>query len=264
MSQVILGSGDLYLVAYSGTIPDDTSIEITNNNVGDISGGASLDYKPTVYEVENDKRQVLKRFITKEEVTFKSGVLNFDVANLQKLCNGTVTVGATEKSIKIGGATSLSSYLLHFVHTKDDGKKLRVQIVVTASDGFTLTFAKDKETIVDAVFKALSQTDGTLIIIRDQTASTVAAPLTFVCVDGTAANATKITSVSPTLTGGNSYMINFNTPIPAAGADLTGLGWLPYTLAADIICANNNLLTLVEVSTGDVVVKGGQALTVVV
>jgi len=172
--EVILGSGDLYLAEYAtGTIPIDTILEVEANLVGRISGGASLEYKPTTYEVTDDKGMVLKRIITKEEVTFKSGVLTWNLETLAKLCAGAVASTAAEVKLKIGGAKLLKSYVLQFVHTKDDGFKLRTTLIVTASDGFTLAFTKDKETIVDAIFKALSQTDGTLIIIRDQLTAVV-------------------------------------------------------------------------------------------
>ena len=246
-TDIILGSGDLYLTEYSGTLPDDNTIETEENSVGHISGGASLEYKPELYEVISDKNVVLKRFVTNEEVTFKSGVLTFNVDMLEKLSTGSVTSTATTKTIKIGGAKSMTSYLLQFVHTKDDGKKLRIQMIATASDGFVLTFAKDKETVVDAVFKALSQTDGTLVTIKDEIGASVAEPLTFICTDGTTENTTQIESVVPALTAGNSYMYKFNVPVPSAGADITGLGWLPYTLGADIHCANNDSIPLVEV-----------------
>lgn len=176
MPEIILGSGDLYLVAYDGTaIPEDTVIETAGNKVGDISGGASLEYKPTMYEVEDDYNKIHKRMITKEEVTFKSGILTFDLANLAKLAQTTVTDDATNKvkTVKIGGKKALDNYVLQFVHTKDDETKLRIRMVATAGDGFTLTFAKDKETVTDATFKAISQTDGTLVEIIDEYAAAV-------------------------------------------------------------------------------------------
>lgn len=88
--------------------------------------------------------------------------------------------------------------------------------------------------------------------------------LTFVCVDGTGAGATKSASVSPALTGGNSYMYKINAQLPYLGEDLTGLGWAAYTLGNDIPVVHNNRVVLAEVSTGDVVVKAGHALSVVV
>lgn len=168
--EVILGSGDVYLAAYSGAIPEDLTFETDTNSVGRIKGGASLEYKPTEYAVEDDKGEVVKRFITKEEVTFKSGILTWALENVSKICPGIFSDDTTkhEKILKIGGAKALKNYALRFVHTKDDGNKLRITMVATAGNGFTLTFQGAKETVMDAVFKAISQSDGTLVEIRDQ------------------------------------------------------------------------------------------------
>ena len=87
--------------------------------------------------------------------------------------------------------------------------------------------------------------------------------LTFVCTDHATAGATQIASVSPVLTGGNSYLYKPNAELPSVGDDLTGQAWAPYTLAAAMPAITGWTITLVEVSTGDVVVKGGQALAVV-
>lgn len=88
--------------------------------------------------------------------------------------------------------------------------------------------------------------------------------MTFVTTDAVTAGATKITSVSPTLTGGNSYVYKLNSPLPALGENLTGKNWVAYTLAADMPAANGWTVTLVEVTAGLVVVKGGTAAAIVV
>ncbi|MDR1205688.1 MAG: hypothetical protein LBL26_09460 [Peptococcaceae bacterium] len=170
--EVILGSGHVYLTAYSGSLPpatDDVTIEVAANSVGRIQGGASLEYAPTEYQVVDDDNEIVKRFITKEDVTFKSGVLTWDLENLAKLGAGNYTDNDTTgvRTLTIGGAKALTSYLLRFVHDKDDGHKLRVTMAATAGSGFTLTFAKDKETVVDANFGAISQSNGVMVEIRE-------------------------------------------------------------------------------------------------
>ncbi|PNT94148.1 hypothetical protein [Clostridium thermosuccinogenes] len=169
--EVILGSGQLYLMEYTeDSMPEDLVIETEANSVGRIKGGASLEYKPTEYEVTDDFGEVVKRFITKEEVTFKSGILTWSLENISKLSPATLTDDTTkhEKVLKIGGAKALKNYVLRFVHTKDDGNKLRITLVATAGNGFSISFTGDKETVIDAEFKALSQTDGTLVEIREE------------------------------------------------------------------------------------------------
>lgn len=87
--------------------------------------------------------------------------------------------------------------------------------------------------------------------------------LTFVCEDSATAGATKIASVVPALTAGNSYVYKINASVPALGEDLTGKGWAAYTLAADIPVVNNNTVTLVEVTAAQLSQKGGSATSVV-
>ena len=91
---------------------------------------------------------------------------------LEKLCS---TARVTEKdnirTVKIGGIANANgkSYALCFHHSdKTDGD---VWVVVRGvnQNGFSLAFAKDKETVVDAEFKCLPQDDdGTLIQYVEQ------------------------------------------------------------------------------------------------
>jgi hypothetical protein len=90
--------------------------------------------------------------------------------------------------------------------------------------------------------------------------------LTFVCTDHATGGKTQIASVAPTLTGGNTYMVSVGDTVtkPVVGADLTGVvGWAAYTLTDPITATNGELVTLCEVSTGDVVVKCGSSVAVV-
>lgn len=178
-NDIILGSGKLYIVLYNDSMPTDAAIETDSNNVGRIKGGAKLTYKPTQYEVTDDDNYVVRRIITKEEVTFTSGILTWNLDNLNKLSPATMSVDAdkNEKVLKIGGKTDMDNYLVRFVHTKKSGKKLRVTLLGNAGSGFTFQFNPDKETTYDADFSALSQDDGTLVEFRDEqeTASTIPA-----------------------------------------------------------------------------------------
>lgn len=59
-------------------------------------------------------------------------------------------------------------YVIHFVHEDKTDGDVRVTIVGKSEAGFTLAFAKDKETVVDAEFKAKPHDkDGTLIIYEE-------------------------------------------------------------------------------------------------
>jgi hypothetical protein len=164
--EIILGSGDLYVATYSGTIPVDATLEVAENKLGEISGGASVEYKPSFYTAKSDNGKVTKTAVTDEEATLKTGVCTLSANTLNKLCaTGTVTEDTTKhtRTLKIGGIAKYAGteYVIRFVHSSGD---YRVTIVGHNEAGFTLTYSKDKETIVDAEFKAQPHdTDGTLI-----------------------------------------------------------------------------------------------------
>ena len=106
--EMLLGSGDLYIVAYTGTIPENEDIEIESNRIGGIKGGATLTYKPTIYSTTDDMRRMKKSLITAEEATFKSGFLSFDLGEIAKLCLGAAfNTSGEEDTLEVGGGMTI-------------------------------------------------------------------------------------------------------------------------------------------------------------
>ena len=62
--RIVLGSGKLYVVAYTDSIPEDATLETEQNLLGLISGGATLEYTPPFYEAKDALGLVSKKFIT--------------------------------------------------------------------------------------------------------------------------------------------------------------------------------------------------------
>lgn len=172
--KIVLGSGKLYVVEFSGTIPENAVLETEANQLGHIQGGASIEYKPTFYEAKDDLGLVSKKIITDEEAVLKSGVMTWNLTNLAKLCNtGRITEDAVNKirTLKIGGIGNYDGkqYVIHFVHEDAIDGDLRVTIVGSNEAGFTIAWAKDKEAVINAEFKAQpADTDGTLIILQEE------------------------------------------------------------------------------------------------
>ena len=50
---IILGSGDLYIVEFNDAVPEDATIEIDDNRAGNIKGGATLEYTATSQTVKD-------------------------------------------------------------------------------------------------------------------------------------------------------------------------------------------------------------------
>ena len=155
MARIVLGSGDLYVSEYiNDTIPSVEDI-LKTERLGYISGGASLEYKPTFVTVKDDSGYVQKTTITD------------DGNSLKKLCStASVVETATERLLKIGGVGNYDgkSYVVLFHHTDRIDGNIDVLIVGQNQAGMTIQFKKDKETVVDAEFTANPMDDkGTLI-----------------------------------------------------------------------------------------------------
>ena len=150
-------------------VPDVDSICIEENLFGYVSGGATLEYKPTYYSCKDDLGYVEKTILTEEEATLKSGVMTFNANRLQALCStGRTSLSEDKKRriVKIGGVSNDNGkrYVICFHHDDKKDGDIWVVIVGQNQSGFSIAFAKDKETVVDAEFKALVQDDeGTII-----------------------------------------------------------------------------------------------------
>ncbi len=169
--KIVLGSGNVYIADFVDTVPADAVIEVDGNLLGRIQGGASISYKPTFYSCKDDMGIVSKKFITDEEVMFKSGVMTWNGKTLQKLAStAKITEAAKLRTVKIGGAANYDgkSYVIHFVHKDAVDGDIRVTIVGSNEAGFELAFAKDKETVINAEFKAIAMDSaGTLITYKE-------------------------------------------------------------------------------------------------
>lgn len=164
---ITLGSGDLMIKEYTDKMPTQSDFKVETDLLGRIQGGATLEYKGTWYEAKDDTGKVVKTILTEEEAILKSGVLTWNGKTLEKLCStARVTENGGMRTVKIGGVGNHNgkSYALCFHHVdKVDGD---VYVIIRGQNqaGFSLAFAKDKETVIDAEFKCLPQDDeGTLI-----------------------------------------------------------------------------------------------------
>lgn len=171
---VVLGSGDLYCTEFEGTgrqLPANEELETEENRLGYIKGGATIEYKPSFYEAKDDMGRVSKVIITGEEATFKSGIMTWCGSTLKKLCQtARVTEKAGRRIVKIGGISNADGkrYVIHFLHKDDADGDVRVTIVGNNQSGFTISFAKESETVIDAEFKALPMDkEGTIILYEE-------------------------------------------------------------------------------------------------
>lgn len=178
--RIVLGSGKLYVTTFSGTVPETSTLCVDANLLGHIKGGATLEYTPTFYEAKDDLGLVVKTIITEEEAILKSGIMTFNGDVLGKLCDtARVTEDTTNKirTVKIGGIANAqgAKYAICFHHEDATDGDIWVVIVGQNQSGFSLAFAKDAETVIDAEFKCLAQdSEGTLIKYIEEDSTIVA------------------------------------------------------------------------------------------
>lgn len=261
--RIVLGSGTLYCMIFTGTIPVDTTIEAAANKLGDIKGGATLEYKPSYYDAVDDSGKRRKSIITGEEAKLKSGIMTWNGNTLKKLSNtARVTEAAGRRTIKIGGINNQDGYkyLLRFVHEDATDGDCRVTIVGTNRAGFTLAFVKDKETVVDAEFTAEPcDDDGTLIIYDEEIIPEQ--ELTVVSAAGSTTGTTILT-VTPALGSGNSYkyIAGLYVVAPAPGDTLTG--YTAWNGIAEITVPTGYTIIVAEVNASGTCVKYGSVSAV--
>lgn len=170
---ITLGSGKMYIAEYTGTIPEKETLEVDGNLLGYIKGGAELEYTPEFYVATDDLGIVQKQIITEEEAILKTGIMTWNAATLAKLATTSrVTEAEGIRTLKVGGIANQNGkkYILRFVHKDAADGDVRITIVGQNTSGFTLSFAKDEETVIDAEFKAMPNLDseGTLILFEEE------------------------------------------------------------------------------------------------
>lgn len=176
--KVTLGSGKLYMREFLGSLPDtfkallDTMVK-EENHAGWIKGGASIEYKPTMTTEKDDLGMVVKEILTDEEATFKSGLFTWNAETLAKLSSTArlsaetdTATGKNYRILKVGGTANDDGkqYVLLFVHEDPVEGNCYLAVVGRNTAGFTITFAADSATVIDAEFTCKPQDNkGTLI-----------------------------------------------------------------------------------------------------
>ncbi len=164
---ITLGSGKIYLTAFSETLPTVDTLCVPENLLGHIKGGAALEYTEETYEEKDDLGIVSKIITTSEEAILKCGLLTWNGETLQKLINRCKsTTAAGKRTTKIGGAGNAQGgyYAICFFHEDKTDGNVWVMIKGRNTAGASLTFATDAGTVIEPEFKAMPHDDaGTLV-----------------------------------------------------------------------------------------------------
>lgn len=169
---ITLGSGKIYLKAFSESMPTVDELCVDENLLGHIKGGAALEYTQEIYEEKDDLGLVSKIITTSEEAILKCGLITWNGETLKKLIERCGSADAAGKRVtKIGGAGNAQGgyYAICFHHEDKTDGDVWIMIKGLNTAGATLTFAVDEGTVVEPEFKAMPHDDaGTLVELIEE------------------------------------------------------------------------------------------------
>ena len=172
---ITLGSGKIYLQAFSDSMPTVETLCKEENLLGYIKGGAALEYTQETYEEKDDLGFVSKIITTSEEAILRCGLLTWNGETLTKLIDRCQTATESGKRItKIGGAGNVQGgyYAICFAHEDKVDGNLWIMLKGRNTAGATLTFSPEEGTVIEPEFKALPHDDaGTLIELIEENAA---------------------------------------------------------------------------------------------
>lgn len=163
VQKIALGSGKIYEKEFTALITDPLAIlkEVVKpeNELGCVSGGASLEYKTTFKTYKDDLGRTSRTTMTEDEATLKGGVCTWNANTLKRICStAEVKEDTTHKTriVSIGGVGNYDAklYVVVFENIDKDYGNSYVMIVGNNQKGITLTYATDKETVLDPEFSA--------------------------------------------------------------------------------------------------------------
>ena len=173
---ITLGSGKIYLKAFSESMPTVDTLCVDENLLGHIKGGAALEYTQEIYEEKDDLGFVSKIITTNEEAILKCGLITWNGETLKKLVERcSTTEAAGKRTTKIGGVGNAQGgyYAICFHHEDKTDGDVWIMIKGRNTAGATLTFAVDEGTVVEPEFKAMPHDDaGTLVELIEEIPAT--------------------------------------------------------------------------------------------
>lgn len=177
---ILIGACDVFMYEFTGTeLPEVGEIETPEHNVGHCSSGFTVDYKPTRYDINNQYGVTVKSYVTKEEISAKTGIMSWDLEKLSLLSTGEYEIDKEKKVKRVlftGKGKALKTVLVRAVHEKENGKKLRFTMIGQGGSGFALSF-ENKEVTIDAELAAIKKVDGFLASFEEELSDEEAAAI---------------------------------------------------------------------------------------
>lgn len=174
LKKIPLGSGNVYVMEYTGTLPATEAIEQEIHLIGRTKNGATISYSAEYYTAKSDDGIAQKTKVVGETATFEYGMITWNARTIKHLIATsrlTDDSGNKTRTLKIGGIDNDNgkSYVLRFVHKDKIDGDIRITIVGKATSGWEAAFLPSQESILRPTFTAEPQdNEGTLILYEEE------------------------------------------------------------------------------------------------
>lgn len=180
LNKIPLGSMDVYVTEWTGTIPTDAELEVEKNLIGRTKNGATISYTANWYTAESDDGKAKKRRLVGESASINYGNITWNGNTLEKII---ATARVEEKDgkriTKIGGVMNDNGkrYLIHGVYRDPVDGDIRITGVGVNTNGWESVFKPDSETVIQPTFELEPVLDdaGTLLIYEEEVIESIIA-----------------------------------------------------------------------------------------
>ena len=152
---ITVGSCDVYVAEYSGTLPSTADICVDANKFGHTKNGATIKYEKEVTELTDDFGRIKKTVLNKETVTMQFGLFGWNGRTIEKLVStATASESGGLRTTELGGLENDNGKVyvvcLHHID-KQDGDAWYMGIGKN-TEGLELAYKQDDGTVLEPTF----------------------------------------------------------------------------------------------------------------
>lgn len=172
INKIPLGSGDFYVMEFTGTIPADNVIETEGNLIGRTKNGGSVTYSADFYTAKSDDGKARKTVMTGDSAVISYGMITWNGNTLSKLiATASTTESNGKRKTEIGGIANDDKkiYIIRFVQKDARDGDIRITAIGRNTGGWNAVFQDGSETVLNPNFEAQPyDSDGHLLIYEEE------------------------------------------------------------------------------------------------
>ena len=252
LKNIRIGSADIYVMKWTGTVPENSVIEKDENMLGRTKNGATFNYSSEWTTAASDDGKARRSKLKSETASIGYGNITPNSETLEALV-ATARRGEIEngtRRTKLGGITNDKGekYLIRMLHRDPVCGDLRITGVGLNKGGWEQAF-NDSEQIINSTFELepLLDDEGTLAYYDEDAMNPDSMKVTLVA--GSSAGKTKVSAVIPITLSGNNLKYKIGDSAEEVYYDQTcSTGWTALTVGTTEISATaGKIITVVEV-----------------